>query len=101
MYSCNIYDKFLIVFLKFLFCRNKASNLSSGVVPLLLNLLVSKATEVALAVLLALSSWDDNKASIGSLGAIPCLIKLLSSNSYQCRQDSLNSLYHLSTNAEN
>ncbi|XP_057858382.2 U-box domain-containing protein 45 [Cryptomeria japonica] len=81
--------------------RNKASILSSGVVPLLLNLLDSKTAEAALAVLLALSSWDDNKATIGSLGAIPCLIKLLRSNSYQCRQDALNTLYHLSINAEN
>ncbi|KAH9328261.1 hypothetical protein KI387_000369, partial [Taxus chinensis] len=84
--------------------RNKASILSSGVVPLLLDLLGSKfsnTVEAALSVLLVLSSWDDNKASIGSLGAIPCLIEVLSSDSYQCRQDALKTLHHLSTNTEN
>lgn len=71
--------------------------LSLGILPLLLVLLDSGRAEAAVAVLLVLSSCDDNKASIGSSGTIPCLIELLDSDSYQCRQDALNTLYNLST----
>lgn len=77
--------------------RNKASMLSSGILPLLLVLLDSERAEAAVAVLLVLSSCDDNKVSIGSSGAIPRLIELLDSDSNQCRQDALNTLYNLST----
>lgn len=77
--------------------RNKASMLSSGILPLLLVLLDSERAGAAVAVLLVLSSCDDNKASIGSSGAIPRLIELLDSDSYLCRQDALDTLYNLST----
>lgn len=77
--------------------RNKASMLSSGILPLLLVLLDSERAGAAVAVLLVLSSCDDNKVSIGSSGTIPRLIELLDSDSYQCRQDALNTLYNLST----
>eukprot|EP01018_Ginkgo_biloba_P008289 Gb_24983 [translate_table: standard] len=81
--------------------RNKELVLSAGALPVLLDLLKSETTEVAVAVLMELSSWVNNKSSIAASGAIPPLIELLESESDQCRQDTLNVLYNLSTIMEN
>lgn len=93
----NHLKTFLLTCVHALYCRNKAAILAAGAVPLLLDLLDSETSEAAVAVLLMLSSLEDNKASIGASGAIPILIKLMDSESNQCRQAAINALYNLST----
>lgn len=81
--------------------RNKASVLSSGVMPLLEDMITnSDACESAAALYLNLSCLDDAKPIIGSSGAVPYLVRFLypsSPHSASCRHDALHCLYNLST----
>ncbi|XP_077211950.1 U-box domain-containing protein 45-like [Tasmannia lanceolata] len=79
--------------------RNKEMMLSSGVIPLLEEMILnSNAYESSTALYLNLSCLDEAKPIIGSSRAVPSLVQLLQSDSeMQCKLDSLHTLYNLST----
>ncbi|XP_028771964.1 U-box domain-containing protein 6-like [Neltuma alba] len=78
--------------------RNKAIMLSAGVLPLLEEISNSSSYGCATALYLNLSCLEEAKTKIGKTQAVQFLIRLLQDDTeIQCKQDSLHSLYNLST----
>ncbi|KAH0453111.1 hypothetical protein IEQ34_017435 [Dendrobium chrysotoxum] len=83
--------------------RNKEKLVSSGTVPLLVEMLGSDNTlkEMATAAILTLSASKSNKSTIAASGAMPLLVNILISGSIQGRVDAVTALYNLSDCYEN
>lgn len=83
--------------------RNKETILSSGVIPLLEDMVVKSNThEPAAALYLNLSCLDEAKPVIGSSQAVPFLVRLLEADyGIQCKMDALHALFNLSTHQQN
>ncbi|PKU69108.1 U-box domain-containing protein 3 [Dendrobium catenatum] len=83
--------------------RNKEKLVSSGTVPLLVEMLGSDNTlkEMATAAILTLSASKSNKSTIAASGATPLLVNILISGSIQGRVDAVTALYNLSDCHEN
>lgn len=79
--------------------RNKEKIVSSGAVPLLVEILGSNNNtlrELATAAILTLSASKSNKPTIAASGAIPLLVNILTSGSIQGRVDAVTALHNLS-----
>lgn len=82
--------------------RNKELILSSGVLPLLEEMIRRNAYESSVALYLNLSCLDKAQPSIGSSQAVPFLVRLLQAKcGMQCKLDALHTLLNLSSHPPN
>ncbi|XP_020579957.1 LOW QUALITY PROTEIN: U-box domain-containing protein 6-like [Phalaenopsis equestris] len=83
--------------------QNKEKIVSSGAVPLLIEMLRSDniLRDTATAAILTLSSSKPNKPIIAAAGAIPLLVNILTSGTIQGRVDAVTTLHNLSNHFEN